>query len=79
MAGGMRTWKLLLGLLLMLPDVTQAQFTFITNTDNTITITGYTQFASFLTIPDTINGLPVTGITNLTLFDSFDLSPSPTA
>ena len=54
----------LLALLLMLalPAVVQAQFTFTTNGDNTITITKYTGSGGAVTIPDTINGLPVTSI-----------------
>src|ERR1035437_2956483 len=52
-------------LLLALPAVVQAQFTFITNADNTITITGSTGFDSDVSIPDTINGLWVTGIADL--------------
>lgn len=39
----------------------QAQFGYITN-NGAITITGYTGSASTVTIPDAINGLPVTGI-----------------
>jgi hypothetical protein len=62
----MKTWEfVLLGLFLLgLPAVTSAQFTFSTNADNTITITGYTGSESDVTIPDTINGLPVTSIGN---------------
>src|SRR5208282_2345888 len=37
-------------------------FTYTTNDDNTITITGYTGSGGDVTIPDTINGLPVTSI-----------------
>jgi len=49
-------------LLLLLAILAQAQdFTFTTN-DGTITITGYTGPGGELTIPDTINGLPVTRI-----------------
>jgi hypothetical protein len=46
----------------MLPAVVQAQFNFTTNSNNTITITSYTGNGSAVTIPDTINGLPVTSI-----------------
>ena len=49
-------------LLLALPTVVQAQFTFTTNGDNTITITGYTGPGGVVTIPDTTNGLSVTSI-----------------
>ena len=52
---------LLLSLLLALPAVVQAQFTYTTN-NGTITITGYTGPGGAVTIPDTINGLPVTSI-----------------
>jgi hypothetical protein len=47
--------------LLTLPAVVQAQFTY-TNINGTITITGYTGPGGAVTIPSTINGLPVTGI-----------------
>jgi hypothetical protein len=52
---------LLLLLLLALPEVVQAQFTYTTN-NGTITITGYTGPGGAVTIPGTINGLPVGGI-----------------
>jgi hypothetical protein len=38
------------------------QFTFTTNEDNTIAITGYTGAGGAVTIPGTIRGLPVTSI-----------------
>jgi len=51
--------RLLMFLLLAaLPVVAQAQFTYITN-NGTITITGYTGPGGAVTIPGTINGLPV--------------------
>jgi hypothetical protein len=53
-------------LLLALPAVVQAQFTFTTN-NGAITITGYTGTNLSVTIPDTINGLPVTAIGNFAL------------
>jgi hypothetical protein len=43
----------------MFPAAVQAQFTFTTNTDNTLTITSYTGSGGNVTIPDTTNGLPV--------------------
>jgi hypothetical protein len=49
-------------LLLVLPAVVQAQFTFMTNGDNTITITDYTGSGGAVTIPGTINSLTVTRI-----------------
>ena len=58
----MKTQTLLsLLLLLTLPGVVQAQFTFAT-TRGTITITKYTGPGGAVTIPDTTNGLPVTSI-----------------
>ncbi|MGA2786631.1 MAG: leucine-rich repeat domain-containing protein [Verrucomicrobiota bacterium] len=52
-------------LLLALPAAMLAQdYTYTTNADNTITITGYTGSGGAVTIPDTINGLPVTSIRN---------------
>jgi hypothetical protein len=55
------TRLLTLLLLLVLPAVVQAQFTYTTN-DGAITITGYTGTGGVVTIPSTTNGLPVTGI-----------------
>ena len=51
----------LLGSLLLLPAVAQAQLTFTTNND-AITITGYTGSDGTVVIPDTTNGYPVTAI-----------------
>jgi hypothetical protein len=54
---------LLLLLLLTLPAAVQAQFSYTTNADGvTLTITGYAGPGGAVTIPDTINGLPVTSI-----------------
>jgi len=50
-------------LLLMLPAVVQAQFTFTSN-NGAITITGYTGSGGDVVIPDTTNGLPITSIAN---------------
>jgi BspA type Leucine rich repeat region (6 copies) len=65
MAGGFKTAcaaRLLpLLLLLTLPAAVQAQFYYWIN-NGTITITGYTGSGGAVTIPDTINGLPVTSI-----------------
>lgn len=47
--------------LLALPAAVWAQFNFVTN-DGSITITGYTGSGGRAVIPDTTNGLPVTGI-----------------
>jgi hypothetical protein len=58
----MKKWIKIAGLLaLMLPVAAPADdFTYITNADNTITITKYTGSGGGVTIPDTTNGLPVT-------------------
>ena len=49
-------------LALVLPQCGRAQFNFITNADNTITITGYTGAGGDVIIPDSTNGFPVTAI-----------------
>jgi hypothetical protein len=50
-------------LLLALPVAVQAQFLYhATNNNSAIFITGYTGPGGAVTIPDTINGLPVTGV-----------------
>ena len=54
------TSPLLLLLFLLLPIAGQAQYTYLTN--NTITITRYLGSGTAVTIPSTINGLPVTSI-----------------
>ena len=46
----------------MLPAAMQAQFTYTTNNDGSLNIAGYTGSGGAVTIPDTINGLPVTSI-----------------
>ena len=51
----------LLGALLLLPAVVQAQFNFFYN-NGSITISGYTGSGGSITIPSTMNGLPVTRI-----------------
>jgi hypothetical protein len=61
--------RLLLLLLLVLPAVVQAQFTFMTNNGAT-TITGYTASGGAVTIPSTINGggvSPHPAMQNITL------------
>ena len=56
-------------LLLALPADVQAQFTFTTNNDGTLTIAQYTGPGGDVTIPDTTNGLSVTIIgTNAFLY-----------
>jgi BspA type Leucine rich repeat region (6 copies) len=56
--------KKLLSLLMLfaLPVAVQAQFTFTTNADNTLTIAGYTGTDPVVTLPDTTNGMAVTSI-----------------
>ena len=54
--------SVLLLAILMLPVVGHAQFSYIINTDLTVTITGYTGPDGPVTIPPTIKGLPVSAI-----------------
>ena len=49
-------------LLLAAPAAVQAQFTWVTNAGNSVTITGYTGSGGAVAIPPTITGLPVTSI-----------------
>ena len=56
------SWAMLSGLLLLATQTSQAQFNYITN-NGAIIITGYTGPTGPVTIPATINGLPVTTIT----------------
>jgi hypothetical protein len=49
-------------LLLMLPAAVQAQWVYTNNGDASITIAGYTGPGGGVTVPDTIDGLPVTSI-----------------
>lgn len=46
----------------MLPAAVQAQFIFTTNNDGSLNISQYTGSGGAVTIPDSINGLPVTSI-----------------
>jgi hypothetical protein len=64
--------------ILLLPAVTMAQFNYVTNSDNTITITDYTGYGFTVIIPDTITGLPVTciGTNAFTLASMIDLTIS---
>ena len=55
------TWPILSGLLLLAAQATQAQFNYITN-NGAIIITGYIGPTGPVTIPATIDGLPVTAI-----------------
>jgi Flp pilus assembly protein protease CpaA len=65
--------RLLLWLLLALPAVVQAQFTYTTN-NNQITITGAFGQGGPLIIPDTIDGLPVTAIGREAFYDYSGIS-----
>jgi hypothetical protein len=56
-------------LLLALPSVVPAQFSY-TTTNGTITITGYTGPGGDVTIPDTIGGLPVASIGDWAFYGS---------
>jgi hypothetical protein len=60
-------------LLLALPAAVQAQFNYTTN-NGTITITGYTGSGGAVTIPDKINGLPVTSIGSYAFQNSISLT-----
>jgi hypothetical protein len=55
---------LLSGLVLALPMMSNAQFTYVTN-NGTIAITGYTGDGGAVTVPETIDGFPVTSIERL--------------
>jgi len=57
-----------------LADSAQAQFTWTTNADNTITITGYTGPGGDVSIPATLTGLPVTSIGGLAFTHCFSLT-----
>ena len=64
----------LLGVVLLsLPSVLQAQFTFITN-NGAITITGYTGNPTVLNIPATTNGYPVISIGNSAFYNKSSLT-----
>src|SRR5450756_1259394 len=64
-----RIW--LLSVLLMLPAVVRAQFTFVTN-NGAITITGYTggNIVGVVSIPSTINSLSVNNIAASAFFNT---------
>src|SRR5205085_12223472 len=65
----MKTKNIVLALaLLALPAVVQAQFYYTTN-NGAITITAYTGPGGVVTIPDTINGYPVTSIGHSAFFN----------
>ncbi len=69
------SFAILLGfLLLLLPPVAQAQFSYTTNADNTITITHYYGSGGAVTIPTNINGLTVTGIGEEAFFEDENIT-----
>jgi hypothetical protein len=49
-------------LLLAAPALVQAQFTYTTNADGTLTLTGYTGTGGNITFPTNINGMTVSGL-----------------
>jgi hypothetical protein len=58
----------------MTPLLLKAQFTYSTNQDGTLTITGCSNSVGSVVIPDTINGLPVTGIGGQVFYEAFFLT-----
>src|SRR5260370_28303277 len=70
----MKTKNIILALaLLALPAVVQAQFNYTTN-NGAITITGYTGPGGGVTIPDTINGYPVTSIGDSAFYRNYTVT-----
>src|ERR1043165_1016963 len=61
-------------MLLTLPLRGRAQFTFTTNDDHTITITGYTGTNDNVVIPSSTNGYPVSVIGSWALANSANLT-----
>jgi hypothetical protein len=68
----LRLFAAILGL--TLGDSAQAQFTWTTNADNTITITGYTGSGGGVVIPSTLTGLSVTSIGNDVFYNCLSLT-----
>jgi len=68
--------SIFIALLLALPATVDAQFTYITNADNTITVTGSTDGSGLSTvnIPAAINGLPVTRIGDYAFYSLYNLT-----
>src|SRR5208337_3783891 len=62
-------WACVLGLLLCAAPAAQAQFTYTTN-NGAITITGYTGPGGVVTVPGTLNGLPVASIGDFAFAES---------
>src|SRR5256885_11404979 len=67
-------WLVYMLLLSSLPGVALAQFTWVTNADSTLTITGYTGSGGDVTIPGTINGLPVVSVGDVAFYGYNSLS-----
>jgi hypothetical protein len=65
---------LLVLLRLSLPTAVQAEFTFATNNDSTITIAGYAGPGGAVAIPGRINGLPVVSIGEAAFWGCFRLT-----
>ena len=61
-ATGWMGWGMLLGMLFLGPSVFAGDFTFVTNTDNTITLTDYTGADREVVVPSHVNELPVVEI-----------------
>ena len=61
-------------LLLALPDVVNAQFTYTTNNDGSLNLSLYTGPGGAVAIPATTNGRPVTSIGAYAFLDYFDLT-----
>src|SRR5947209_4921993 len=71
----MKFQALLLALALTVPAVIHAQdYSYTTNEDNTLTITGYSGPGGAVNIPGAINGLPVTGIGTFAFLQVFSVS-----
>jgi hypothetical protein len=67
-------FRLVWVLLLWLPLATNAQFSFVTNVDNTIRITAYIGTGGSVIVPDVTNGYPVTSIGNAAFNQRFSVT-----
>ena len=73
----MKTTKVLFGIFtitLALSAQVQAQYSYTTNADDTLTITNYTGPGGAVDVPATINGLPVTSIGYIAFYDCTNLT-----
>src|SRR5512141_2441452 len=61
-------------LLLILASTAQAQFNYVTNTDDSITITNYTGSGGAVAIPGTIDGRTVTSIGSNAFYGCYNLT-----